>query len=227
VRRVDERVEPWHGPCLVVATFDAWARRPPAAPATTATPEEERMPNETTTVPLATPGKYLCFVLGGTEYGLAIPRIVEIRGLSKPVRLPRTPACMRGVIGLRGRTVPVVDLRRKFRLPPGEETERSCVIVVEVARDDRRVVLGLLADDVAEVLSLSREQIAPAPARVGRGGATDAIAGRGTLGGKVVTLLDVDHLLESGELDAMAQAAGSPRARGRRGTARAGAPSGR
>ena len=88
------------------------------------------MSPDTQTAAPVKPGKYLSFVLGREEYGLEILKVQEIIGIMEVTRVPRTPAYVRGVINLRGRVIPVVDLRTKFRMPVIEDTEKTCVIVV-------------------------------------------------------------------------------------------------
>ena len=90
---------------------------------------------------LAKPGKYLSFVLGREEYGLEILKVQEIIGIMEVTRVPRTPPYVRGVINLRGRVIPVVELRSKFQMPTVEDTEKSCVIVVQVTQGDLTVTI--------------------------------------------------------------------------------------
>jgi purine-binding chemotaxis protein CheW len=164
------------------------------------------MSTDTTAGTLAKPGKYLSFVLGREEYGLEILKVQEIIGIMDVTRVPRTPAYVRGVINLRGRVIPVVDLRSKFQMPTVEDTEKTCVIVVQVNRGDLTVTMGVIVDEVSEVLSFTQEQIEPAPCFGGGMDEADYIIGMGKLGKKVVILLDGDRVLQGEELDAVAEA---------------------
>jgi len=158
------------------------------------------MTTEIQTASPARPGKYLSFMLGHQEYGLAIPRVQEIIGSGEITRVPHLPAHVRGVVNLRGRTIPVVDLRARFALPACDDAEKSCVIVVQVARDEQTLLMGMIVDEVAEVLSLTREQIEPVLAPGGDTDAAACIAGKGQLGKKVLMLLDIDRVLNDEEV---------------------------
>lgn len=164
------------------------------------------MSNETMTATLAKPGKYLSFVLGREEYGLEILKVQEIIGLMDVTRVPRTPGFVRGVINLRGRVIPVVDLRGKFNMKATDDTEKTCIIVVQVTQGDLTVTMGVIVDEVSEVLSFQQDQIEPAPSFGGGMDEAEYITGMGKLGKKVVILLDVDRVLKGEELEAMAQA---------------------
>lgn len=164
------------------------------------------MATETTGATLARPGKYLSFVLGQEEYGLEILKVQEINGMMGVTRVPRTPAHMRGVINLRGRVIPVVDLRCKFGMPTVEDTEKTCIIVVQVHRQDSVVTMGIIVDEVSEVLNIVQEQLEPQPS-FGHGMETDFIIGMGKLESKVVILLDIDKVLKGEEIEAIVQAA--------------------
>ena len=156
---------------------------------------------------LAKPGKYLSFVLGREEYGLEILKVQEIIGIMDVTRVPRTPPYVRGVINLRGRVIPVVDLRCKFQMPAIEDTERTCVIVVQVTDSDLTVTMGVIVDEVSEVLSFTQDQIEAAPCFGGGMDDAEYITGMGRLGKKVVILLNSDQVLTGEELEAVAQAA--------------------
>ena len=148
-------------------------------------------------------GKYLTFILGKEEYGVEILKVQEIIGMMKVTRVPRSPAFIRGVINLRGKVIPVVDLRVKFGLEGQNDTEKTCIIVVQVAREaGHKVTMGLIVDEVAEVLNVEANQIEPPP-ELGSGAETDFILGVGKVGQKVVMLLDVDRVLSSGEMAAV------------------------
>lgn len=151
-------------------------------------------------------GKYLTFALGTEEYGLGILKVQEIIGMMTVTRVPRIPDFVRGVINLRGRVIPVVDLRLKFGLEAQEDTERTCIIVVQVMRAENRVTMGLIVDEVSEVLYIETGQIEPPPS-FGASIRTDFILGMGKVGNKVVMLLDVDKVLSSDEVNTIGQVA--------------------
>jgi len=163
------------------------------------------MSTDTMAATLAKPGKYLSFVLGREEYGVEILKVQEIIGIMDVTRVPRTPGFVRGVINLRGRVIPVVNLRGKFMMPSTEDTEKTCIIVVQVSSGDLTVTMGVIVDEVSEVLSFQQEQIEAAPSFGGGMDEADYITGMGKLGKKVVILLDADRVLKGEELEAMAQ----------------------
>lgn len=144
-------------------------------------------------------GKYLTFLLEPEAYGLKILKVQEIIGLMTVTAVPRTPDYVRGVINLRGKVIPVIDLRRKFSLPVVEDTERTCVVVVQVAAGGQILTMGLLVDMVAEVLEIKEDQVEPPPA-FGVGVDTDFILGLGKVNNRVIMLLDVDRVLLGDEV---------------------------
>ena len=148
----------------------------------------------------ATAGKYLTFKLGTEAYGIGILKVQEIIGMMAVTHVPRIPEFIRGVINLRGKVIPVVDLRLKFGLEGHEDTERTCIIVVQVARDEDRVTMGVIVDEVSEVLYIESSQIEPPPA-FDSTVHTDFLLGMGKVGDKVVMLLDVDKVLSREEVD--------------------------
>lgn len=152
-------------------------------------------------------GKYLTFKLDAEEFGLEILKVQEIIKMMDITRVPRTPDFVRGVINLRGKVIPVVDLRRKFTMERREETEKTCVIVVTVRRDNGSVVMGIIVDEVSEVLDVSGESIEPSPEF---GGAVDTsfILGMGKVGDRVVTLMDVDKVLSTRDVADVAKVNG-------------------
>jgi purine-binding chemotaxis protein CheW len=144
-------------------------------------------------------GKYLTFQLGKEVYGIEILKVQEIIGMMPVTRVPRTPDFVRGVINLRGKVIPVVELRRKFGMEGREDTERTCIVVVQVSWAAGTVIMGLLVDEVSEVLNVAGEQI-EAPPSFGASVDTDFILGMGKVGAKVVMLLDVDRVLANDEM---------------------------
>lgn len=155
---------------------------------------------------IARAGKYLTFQVKGEVYGLEILKVQEIIGLMKVTRVPRSPTFVRGVINLRGKVIPVVDLRLKFGLESQADTEKTCIIVVQVAQGNSgKVTMGIIVDEVSEVLNIAGEQIEPAP-EFGAAVDTDFILGMGKVAQKVIMLLDVDRVLSSSEIVAVKSA---------------------
>jgi purine-binding chemotaxis protein CheW len=144
-------------------------------------------------------GKFLTFFLAGEEYGLEILRVQEIIGIMDITPVPRTPECIRGVINLRGKVIPIVDLRRKFGMDSAERTAETCVIVVEA----NRVQTGIVVDKVSEVLDIAGEDIEDTPS-FGAEVRTDYILGIGKTQGRVRLLLDIDRVLDNSEFKALA-----------------------
>lgn len=150
-------------------------------------------------------GKYLTFLLGSETYGIDIMKVQEIIGITAITRVPRTPGFIRGVINLRGKVIPVVDVRLKFGMNALESAGRSCVIVVRIYQNDAPVTTGLIVDAVSEVLDIRPEQIEDSPS-FGDTVNTDYILGMGKCGEKVVMLLDIDRVLSREEISIVAQA---------------------
>jgi purine-binding chemotaxis protein CheW len=147
-------------------------------------------------------GKFLSFYLAKEEYGLEILKVHEIIGMLPVTRVPRTPSFVRGVINLRGKVIPLVDLRDKFGMGH-EGAEESCVIVVQV----RGVQIGIVVDRVSEVLTIGDADIEPPPS-FGAGVETDFLLGVAKTEGRVRLLLDIDRVLATHELDAVDAARG-------------------
>ena len=144
-------------------------------------------------------GKYLTFVLANESYGLEILKVREIIGLMDITAVPRTPAHVKGVINLRGKVIPVVDLRLKFGMSEAEHTEETCIIVVQVGA----IEMGILVDKVSEVLNIQAQDIEDAPS-FGTEVNTDFIMGMGKANGKVTILLDIAMVLGSQDLQGIA-----------------------
>lgn len=153
-------------------------------------------------------GKYLTFKLGREVYGLQILKVQEIIGMMNVTHVPRTPEYIRGVINLRGKVIPVVILRRKFGMAASEDTDRTCIIVVQVACNGQHVTMGLIVDEVSEVVDVAGAQIEPAPT-MGAAVDTAYILGMGKIGDNVVILLDVDKVLATEELAMLQTTAGA------------------
>ena len=153
-------------------------------------------------------GKYLTFKLAEEEYGLEIVKVQEIIGLMPITKVPRVPDYMRGVINLRGRIIPTIDLRSKFGLSRVEDTEKTCIIVVEVMSSKGKVNVGIIVDQVAEVLDVAGNEIDHAP-EFGTALHTDFILGVGIVKGAVKILLDIDKVLTSEEISTVHSMAAS------------------
>ncbi len=151
---------------------------------------------------LAEAGKYLTFRLGEEIFGLPILKVQEIIGMMPVTAVPRVPEYVRGVINLRGKVIPVIDLRLKFGLEGKEDTSRTCIIVLQVASGKGTVVMGTIVDEVSEVVNVAENQIEPPPS-FGASVDTAFILGMGKIGDKVVMLLDVDRVLSAGEVVAL------------------------
>jgi purine-binding chemotaxis protein CheW len=149
-------------------------------------------------------GKYLTFKLAEEEYGLEILKVQEIIQMQAVTRVPRTPDYVRGVINLRGKVIPVVDLRRKFGLESAKDTEKTCIIVVQIANKDGKVVMGIIIDEVKEVLDIRAENIEETPS-FGSTVNTEFILGIGKIGTSVKMLLSIDKVLSFTEIDAIAK----------------------
>jgi purine-binding chemotaxis protein CheW len=153
-------------------------------------------------------GKYLTFQLGKESYGIGILKVQEIVGVMPVTRMPRMPGFVRGLVNLRGKVIPVFDLRLKFGLEGREDTERTCIIVVRLslgadASGEEAVTLGIIVDEVNEVVDVPGSQIEPAPA-FGTLVDVSFLLGVGKVGTKVVMLLDADRILPREELAAAA-----------------------
>jgi purine-binding chemotaxis protein CheW len=137
-------------------------------------------------------GKYLTFELAGELYGLEILRVQEIIGVMSITRVPKSPDFIRGVLDLRGKVIPVVDLRMKFGLSRCADTERTCIVIMQVRATN--LTVGIVVDEVREVVEIAAGQIEPAPS-FGAAAETDFITGIGKVSQKVVMLLDLDRAL--------------------------------
>jgi len=144
-------------------------------------------------------GKYLTFTLANEEYGLEILKVREIIGLMDITAIPQTPAYVKGVINLRGKVIPVIDLRLKFGLPPMEYGERTCIIVVEVRTSSASIQMGVVVDTVSEVLNINGADIEPAPS-FGTRVDTKYILGIAKARGAIKILLDIDQVVGPREL---------------------------
>jgi len=139
-------------------------------------------------------GKYLTFALAGEEYGISILKIKEIIGMMPITTIPQTPEFVKGVINLRGKVIPVVDLRLRFGMEKIDYTERTCIIVVEISGGAGTVMIGIVVDSVSEVLNIKAGDIEETPT-FGTRLETDYILGMAKMQGGVKILLDIDRVL--------------------------------
>ena len=144
-------------------------------------------------------GKFLTFLMANEKYGLEILKVREIMGMMAVTSIPTTPAFIRGVINLRGKVIPVVDLRLKFGIEAKEDTQRTCIIVVHLTHTAQEMTMGIIVDEVSDVLDIDRDQIEPPPS-FGVNVRTDFILGMGKVDQKVMTMLDIDRVLTEQEV---------------------------
>jgi len=137
----------------------------------------------------------LSFRLGKEEYGISILKVQEIRGYDAVTRIANAPAFLKGVINLRGQIVPIVDMRIKFALGQAEYDAFTVVIILNIGRQ----VIGMVVDSVSDVVTLAPEQVRPAPS-IGGGIDADHLLGLGTVGERMLILLDIERLMASPDM---------------------------
>jgi purine-binding chemotaxis protein CheW len=146
-------------------------------------------------------GKYLTFLLGREEFAIQVLKVREIIGMQDITSVPQMPAHIKGVINLRGKVIPVVDLRLKFCLPEMEYTQRTCIIVVQVLSAGVALQTGIIVDEVSEVLNLAAADIEDTPEfGESSGPAGTYLLGMAKVKGKVKILLDIDRVLSAQEV---------------------------
>ncbi len=146
-------------------------------------------------------GKYLTFLLGREEFAIQVLKVREIMGIQDITAVPQTPSYIKGVINLRGKVIPVDDLRLKFCLPEVDYTQRTCIIVVQVQAGGATLHTGIIVDAVSEVLNLASGDIEDTP-DFGDAGSSAAsyLLGMAKVKGKVKILLDIDRVLSAHEV---------------------------
>lgn len=144
-------------------------------------------------------GKYLTFSLGDEEYGIGILKVKEIIGVMKITPVPQTPDFVKGVINLRGKVIPVIDLRLRFGMVEAEYTDRTCIVVVEINGSTGKLHIGVVVDSVSEVLNIKGSDIEDTPS-FGTTLNTEYILGMAKTGGGVKILLDINCVLSSDEM---------------------------
>lgn len=145
--------------------------------------------------------KYLTFHLAGEDYGIEIQYVIEIIGILNITDVPDMPAFIRGVINLRGKVVPIMDVRARFNMEARDYDDRTCIIVVNIDGTE----VGLVVDEVSEVMDIPEANVEPAP-RTSRDSENSYIQGMGKVNNNVKILLDVHKLLFSGEMQKLTEA---------------------
>lgn len=153
--------------------------------------QQSALANEALTAEDTQKDKYLTFHLADEDYGIEIRYVTEIIGIQKITKVPDMAHFIKGVINLRGKVIPVMDVRARFNLPPRDYDERTCVIVVNVNEQD----IGLVVDHVNEVADIPEAQVEPPP-NTSQGKTSRYIRGIGKMGDSVKVLLDAETLLD-------------------------------
>ncbi|MCU6498081.1 chemotaxis protein CheW [Rugamonas sp. A1-17] len=160
----------------------------------------------------ATPAQFLSFMLGQEMFAIGILAVREILEYAGVTPVPQMPACISGVINLRGTAVPVLDLARRLERAPSPIGKRTCIIVVEVdSGEDGAFVIGILVDAVNAVLDIPPAEIEPAPS-FGAQVRAEMLQGIGKVNGRFVLLLNVQHVVAASELAALAEGGALPQA---------------
>ena len=144
-------------------------------------------------------GKYLSFHVGPEEFAIGVLGVREIMGMQDVTAVPHTPVYVKGIINLRGKVVPVVDLRLKFGMPSAEYTARTCIVVVDVPGDGGSVLMGVIVDAVSEVVNIMSGEVEDAP-DFGEGVSIPYLIGIAKSKGKVKLLLNIEKVLTTSEL---------------------------
>ncbi len=153
-------------------------------------------------------GKYLTFKLAAEEYGVQILKVQEIIKMMTITKVPRTPDFIQGVINLRGKVIPIIDLRLKFAMPHQDLTDKTCIIVVQVPAPGTSITMGLIVDEVSEVLDIPAADIEPTPS-FGASVDTRFMLGMAKMKDGVKILLDIDRVLSPADVDVVAGTARS------------------
>lgn len=166
----------------------------------------EKSPQERPKGPEGATGKYMTFKLAAEEYGLEILKVRELIGLLEITRVPRAPEFIRGLINLRGKVIPVVDLRVKFGMATVELTSQNVIIVVQIGSTSTGLTMGILVDEVLEVHAIGEQDIEPPPNFQSQAVA-DFILGVGKADKRIIFLLDIDRVLTGAEASRVAEVA--------------------
>ncbi len=143
--------------------------------------------------------QYLTFLLAAAEYGVDILRVQEIKGWDTVTALPNTPEYVRGVMNLRGAIVPIIDLRQRFRMERLDPGPTTAVVVLKVIHDHGSRIMGMVVDAVSDVHNITDAELRPAP-ECGSTASSECVQGLATVNGQMLIILDVDQLLNTGEL---------------------------
>jgi purine-binding chemotaxis protein CheW len=160
------------------------------------------MSSTATSTPANHTGKYLTVVIDNEAYGIAVLKVREIIRLQKITPVPQVPGFVKGVINLRGRVIPIIDLRIKFGMKAGF-AERTCIVVVQITSGDRNIQMGVIVDSVEEVANLAKDQIEPTPdfgVRID----TACLLGMARINNRVLMLLDIDRVITPDALQVVA-----------------------
>jgi len=143
-------------------------------------------------------GKFLTFSVGREAYGIEIKFVTEIIGIQDITEVPELPNYVKGIINLRGKIIPVIDVRLRFKKQPKEYNDRTCIVVIEI----KDISIGLIVDNVAEVINIDDNNIVPPP-DIKTGFHNRYVRGIGKVGNEVKLLLDCDKLLNEDELETL------------------------
>jgi len=147
-------------------------------------------------------GKYLAFHAGPEQFAIGVLGVREIMGMQDITAVPHTPSYVKGIINLRGKVVPVIDLRVKFGMPATEYTARTCIIVVNVPDERGGMLMGVVVDAVSEVANISATEIENPP-DFGQGSGPQFLTGIAKTKGGVKMLLNIEKVLTTSELDGL------------------------
>lgn len=142
--------------------------------------------------------KYLSFLLDNEIYAFGISQVREVLDYTEITKVPKMPDFLKGIINLRGGVVPVVDLRKKFGLPPAEKSVNTCIIIMDITIENEKTLIGALADSVQEVMTIEPDQIEPPP-KIGTRLDTEFIRGMGKKNDKFIIIIDIDKVFSRGE----------------------------
>jgi purine-binding chemotaxis protein CheW len=154
---------------------------------------------DTASVLMSDARQYLTFLLAAAEYGVDILRVQEIKGWDTVTALPNTPEYVRGVMNLRGAIVPIIDLRQRFRMERLDPGPTTAVVVLKVVHDHGSRIMGVVVDAVSDVHNVTDAELRPAP-ECGSTASSECVQGLATVNGQMLIILDIDQLLNTGEL---------------------------
>jgi purine-binding chemotaxis protein CheW len=159
----------------------------------------QALETDTASVLMSDARQYLTFLLAAAEYGVDILRVQEIKGWDTVTALPNTPEYVRGVMNLRGTIVPIIDLRQRFRMERLDPGPTTAVVVLKVIHDYGSRIMGVVVDAVSDVHNVTDAELRPAP-ECGSTASSECVQGLATVNGQMLIILDVDQLLNTGEL---------------------------